>query len=124
VAERFELFDEAAGAVLDRVAAGEPVGAELAEGDLVAGDVVVGDAGIERGDRLVERVDVGEQTGDEDAVVGEFETVGERLTQLRDLRPQVSPSRGRPAPPGRSHRRAALPASPAPRPSSSPRRHC
>jgi hypothetical protein len=45
-------------------------------------------AGVERGDRLVERVDVGEQTGDEHAVVGELEAVGERLLQLRDLRPQ------------------------------------
>jgi hypothetical protein len=49
VAERFELFDEPAGAVLDRVAAGEPVGAELAEGDALAGDVVVGDQDVVAG---------------------------------------------------------------------------
>src|SRR6266487_5178741 len=41
VAERFELVDEPAGAVLNRVAAGEPVGAEFAEGDALADDVVV-----------------------------------------------------------------------------------
>src|SRR6266536_2233629 len=33
VAERFELLDEPAGSVFGRVAAGEPVGAELAGGD-------------------------------------------------------------------------------------------
>src|SRR6266508_1983693 len=49
VAERFELAHEPAGAVLDRVAAGEPVGAELAEGDAVAGDVVVGDQDVVAG---------------------------------------------------------------------------
>jgi len=43
------LFDEAAGAVLDRVAAGEPVRSELAEGDVVAGDVVVGDEDVVAG---------------------------------------------------------------------------
>ena len=37
------------------------------------------DAGVEGGNRLVERVDVGEQSGDEDAVVGELEAIGERL---------------------------------------------
>src|SRR6266542_6497796 len=54
VTERFELFDEAAGAVFGRVAAGEPVGAELAEGDAVADDVVVGDEDVVSGgaDRL------------------------------------------------------------------------
>jgi len=36
------------------------------------------DASVEGGDGLVERVDVGEQAGDEDAVVGELEAVGER----------------------------------------------
>src|SRR5437773_2603983 len=46
VAERFELFDEPAGAVFGRVAAGEPVGAELAVGDAVADDVVVGDQDV------------------------------------------------------------------------------
>jgi hypothetical protein len=46
------------------------------------------DASIEGGDGLVERIDVSEQAGDEDAVVGELETIGERLPQLRDLRPQ------------------------------------
>jgi hypothetical protein len=46
------------------------------------------DAGVEGADRLVERVDVGEQTGDEHAVVGELEAVGERFLQPRDLRPQ------------------------------------
>src|SRR6266508_3280340 len=49
VAERFELFDEAAGAVFGRVAAGEPVGAELAVGDLVVDDVVVGDQDVVAG---------------------------------------------------------------------------
>ncbi len=49
VAECFELFDEPVGAVLDRVAAGEPVGAELAEGDAVADDVVVGDQDVVAG---------------------------------------------------------------------------
>jgi hypothetical protein len=49
VAERFELAHESAGAVLDRVAAGEPVGAEFAEGDAVAGDVVVGDQDVVAG---------------------------------------------------------------------------
>src|SRR6266511_4810296 len=48
-AERFELAHEPAGAVLDRVAAGEPVGSELAEGDAVAGDVVVGDQDVVAG---------------------------------------------------------------------------
>jgi hypothetical protein len=43
VVERFELADEAVGAVLERVSAGEPVGAEFADGDALAGDVVVGD---------------------------------------------------------------------------------
>jgi hypothetical protein len=49
VAECFQLFDEPAGAVLGRVAAGEPVGAELAEGDVVADDVVVGDQDVVAG---------------------------------------------------------------------------
>jgi hypothetical protein len=49
VAERLELLDEAAGAVLEGVAAGEPVGAELAEGDAVADDVVVGDQDVVAG---------------------------------------------------------------------------
>ena len=49
VAECFELFDEAAGAVLEGVAAGEPVGAEFAERDAVAGDVVVGDQDVVAG---------------------------------------------------------------------------
>src|SRR6266542_5109884 len=49
VAERFELFDESAGAVLGGVAAGEPVGAELAVGDAVADDVVVGDEDVVTG---------------------------------------------------------------------------
>src|SRR6266545_4024565 len=49
VAERFELAHEPAGAVLDRVAAGEPVGAELAEGDALADDVVVGDEDVVAG---------------------------------------------------------------------------
>ena len=39
VAERFELFEEPAGAVLGRVAACEPVGAEFAEGDAIRIDV-------------------------------------------------------------------------------------
>src|SRR6266540_5809463 len=43
VPECFELFDESAGAVFGGVAAGEPVGAEFAEGDAVGDDVVVGD---------------------------------------------------------------------------------
>src|SRR6266511_3191460 len=46
VAECFELFDESAGAVFGGVAAGEPVGAELAEGDAVGDDVVVGDQDV------------------------------------------------------------------------------
>jgi hypothetical protein len=46
------------------------------------------EASLERGERLVERVDVGEQTSDEHAVVGDVEPVGERLPELRDLRPQ------------------------------------
>src|SRR6266542_2806484 len=52
--ERFELARESACAVLGRVAAGEPVGAELAEGDAVADDVVVGDEDVVSGgaDRL------------------------------------------------------------------------
>ena len=37
VAECFELFDEATGAVLEGVAAGEPVGAEFAVGHAVRG---------------------------------------------------------------------------------------
>src|SRR6266540_6874980 len=49
VAERFELSEEAAGAVFGRVAAGEPVGAEFAEGDALAGDVVVGDQDVVAG---------------------------------------------------------------------------
>src|SRR6266536_847801 len=49
VAERFELLDEPAGAVFGRVAAGEPVGAELAVGDAVADDVVVGDQDVVAG---------------------------------------------------------------------------
>src|SRR6266508_6755682 len=49
VAECFELFDEATGAVLDGVAAGEPVRPELAEGHLVADDVVVGDQDVVAG---------------------------------------------------------------------------
>src|SRR6266498_3934911 len=49
VAERFELVDEPAGAVLNRVAAGEPVGAEFAEGDALADDVVVGDEDVVAG---------------------------------------------------------------------------
>jgi len=49
VAERFELPDEPAGAVLDRVAAGEPVGAEFAEGDALLDDVVVGDEDVVAG---------------------------------------------------------------------------
>src|SRR6266545_359398 len=55
VAERFELADEPAGSVLGGVAAGEPVGAELAGGDTVADDVVVGDQDVVpgRADRLV-----------------------------------------------------------------------
>jgi hypothetical protein len=55
VAECFELFDEAAGAVLDRAAAGEPVRPQLAEGGSVAGDVVVGDQDVVAGgaDRLL-----------------------------------------------------------------------
>src|SRR6266536_4068519 len=54
VAERFELLDEPAGSVFGRVAAGEPVGAELAVGDAVADDVVVGDQDVVAGgaDRL------------------------------------------------------------------------
>src|SRR5437870_3930593 len=54
VAEGFELFDEPAGAVFGRAAAGEPVGAELAVGDAVADDVVVGDQDVVAGgaDRL------------------------------------------------------------------------
>jgi hypothetical protein len=43
------------------------------------------DAGIERSDSLVERVDMREQAGDEDAVVGELEAVCQCLAQLRDL---------------------------------------
>ncbi len=46
VAECFELFDEAAGAVFGGVAAGEPVGAEFAVGDAVGDDVVVGDQDV------------------------------------------------------------------------------
>ena len=46
MAECFELFDEAAGAVFGGMAAGEPVGAEFAEGDVVADDVVVGDQDV------------------------------------------------------------------------------
>src|SRR6266511_1248231 len=49
VAERFELFDESAGAVFGGVAAGEPVGAEFAEGDAVAGEVLVGDQDVVAG---------------------------------------------------------------------------
>ena len=49
MAECFELADEPVGAVLDRVAAREPVGAELAEGDAVADDVVVGDQDVVAG---------------------------------------------------------------------------
>jgi hypothetical protein len=45
-------------------------------------------AGVEGGDCVVEGVDVGEQTGDEDAVVGGVEAAGERLLEVRDLRPQ------------------------------------
>src|SRR6266542_4222101 len=33
-------------------------------------------------------VDLGEQAGDQDAVVGGVEAAGERLLELRDLRPQ------------------------------------
>src|SRR6266536_5290140 len=47
--ERFELARESTCAMLDRVAAGEPVGAELAEGDAVADDVVVGDEDVVSG---------------------------------------------------------------------------
>src|SRR5213592_880069 len=49
VAECFELADEPVGAVLDRVAAGEPVGAEFAEGDAVGDDVVVRDEDVVAG---------------------------------------------------------------------------
>jgi len=49
VTEGFELLDEPAGAVFGRVAAGEPVGAELAVGDAVADDVVVGDQDVVAG---------------------------------------------------------------------------
>jgi hypothetical protein len=45
-AECLELADEPAGAVLGRVAAGEPVRAELALGQTVADDVVVGDEDV------------------------------------------------------------------------------
>src|SRR6266702_1958197 len=95
----------------DRGPGDEPLGAaenahvEAALGDQHLGDVAfhardggeqvdqlgVGggsDAGVERGNCLVERVDVGEQAGDEDAVVGGVEAVGQRLGELRDLRPQ------------------------------------
>src|SRR5712691_11580854 len=48
-AERLELAQEPAGAVLGRVAAGEPVGSEFAEGDAVAADVVVGDQDVVAG---------------------------------------------------------------------------
>src|SRR6266545_4259165 len=47
VAELFELFDEAAGAVLGRVALVVPFGSEFAVGDLVADDEV------ERGEDVV-----------------------------------------------------------------------
>ena len=46
MAECLELFDESTGAVFGGVAAGEPVGAEFAEGDAVGDDVVVGDRGM------------------------------------------------------------------------------
>src|SRR6266508_1021093 len=46
MAERFELFDKSAGAVFGGVAAGEPVGAEFAEGDALGDDVVVGDQDV------------------------------------------------------------------------------
>src|SRR6476620_6436639 len=49
VAERFELLDEPAGAVLGGVPPGEPVGAELAVGHLGADDVVVGDQDVVAG---------------------------------------------------------------------------
>jgi hypothetical protein len=49
VAGCFELFGEAAGAVFGGVAAGEPVGAEFAEGDALVDDVVVGDRGVVAG---------------------------------------------------------------------------
>ena len=49
MAERFELFDESAGAVFGGVAAGEPVGAEFAEGDALGDDVVVGDQDVVAG---------------------------------------------------------------------------
>src|SRR6266508_5586814 len=49
VPECFELFDESAGAVFGGVAAGEPVGAEFAEGDAGGDDVVVGDQGVVAG---------------------------------------------------------------------------
>ena len=49
VAERFELADEAGGAVLDRVAAGEPVGAEVFERNPLVHDVVVGDEDVVAG---------------------------------------------------------------------------
>src|SRR5687768_4394990 len=53
-AECLDLAQEPAGAVLRRVAAGEPVGAELPVGHAVADDVVVGDEDVVAGgaDRL------------------------------------------------------------------------
>src|SRR5439155_24689709 len=45
-AERLDLAQEPAGAVLGRVAAGEPVCSKLAEGDAVAADVVAGDQDV------------------------------------------------------------------------------
>jgi hypothetical protein len=59
------------------------------------------DAGVEGGDRLVERVDVGEQTGDEHAVVGELEAVGERPLAVAGSSPAAWLWRARPARPGR-----------------------
>src|SRR6266498_261439 len=74
VAERFELFDESAGAVFGGVAAGEPVGAEFAEGDAVGDDVVVGDQDVVAGG--ADRFRVAAAAADLPVVGGEVGVLG------------------------------------------------
>ncbi len=102
VAECFELFDEATGAVLDGVAAGEPVGPELAEGHLVADDVVVGDQDVVAGG--ADRFLLAAAAADLPVVGGEVGVLGARggAASLSAVRSQWSPGRvlpGRRLPP-------------------------
>src|SRR5439155_10959111 len=90
-AERLDLAQEPAGAVLGRVAAGEPVGAELAVGQPVLHDVVVGDEDVvaDGADRLVRA-----------AAAADLRVVGGEVGAFRARRRLRRLAEGRPQPLG------------------------